>query len=272
MDSVQKTFKVDSGSEAAYNQAAGGLLAARHILIGFKNPGVPASAGREGFVAQEGEPVARAGHGGQLHRHGQEVQHRSEPRAERRQPRRVPGRRRWSPAFSTATAALKPGEISQPVETQFGYHIIQRLPYADAKAQFDAQYSADRARASPTARIMAQLENNANIQVKDNAPATIKEAVKDPSKHRADTRRARHLQGRPARRRAIPRLGRDAPAAAADDAAHSAGAGFGAQAVRQVRRDAGNSAPPRRQRQDRSSRPTTARRCTTRSSQLVGNI
>ena len=29
--------------------------------------------------------------------------------------------------FSTATAALKPGEISQPVETQFGYHIIQRL-------------------------------------------------------------------------------------------------------------------------------------------------
>jgi hypothetical protein len=44
MDSVQKTFKVDSGSEAAYNQAAGGLFGARHILIGFKNPGVPASA------------------------------------------------------------------------------------------------------------------------------------------------------------------------------------------------------------------------------------
>src|SRR5215475_12340603 len=39
MDSVQKTFKVDSGSEAQYNQAAGGLLGARHILIAFKNPG-----------------------------------------------------------------------------------------------------------------------------------------------------------------------------------------------------------------------------------------
>jgi hypothetical protein len=32
MDSISKSFKVDSGSEAAYNQAAGGLLAARHIL------------------------------------------------------------------------------------------------------------------------------------------------------------------------------------------------------------------------------------------------
>src|SRR5215470_17986949 len=41
MDSIAKTFKVDSGSEAAYNQAAGGLIAARHILIAFKNPQVP---------------------------------------------------------------------------------------------------------------------------------------------------------------------------------------------------------------------------------------
>ena len=57
MDSVQKTFKVDSGSEAAYNQAAGGLLAARHILIGFKNPGVPASAAEKDSVRKKAEQV-----------------------------------------------------------------------------------------------------------------------------------------------------------------------------------------------------------------------
>src|SRR4051812_29165155 len=37
MDSVSHTFKVDSANETTYNQAAGGLLAARHILIGYKN-------------------------------------------------------------------------------------------------------------------------------------------------------------------------------------------------------------------------------------------
>jgi len=32
---------------------------------------------------------------------------------------------RFVPAFETAAAALKPGEISQPVLTQFGYHLIR---------------------------------------------------------------------------------------------------------------------------------------------------
>src|SRR5918998_607016 len=34
MDSVSRTWKADSASEAAYNQAAGNLFAARHILFG----------------------------------------------------------------------------------------------------------------------------------------------------------------------------------------------------------------------------------------------
>jgi peptidyl-prolyl cis-trans isomerase D len=184
MDSVSKSFKVDSASESAYDQAAGGLVAARHILIGYKNPGVPPSGAEKDSVHRRAmeiraqvtpanfdamakkystEPGA-AQSGGNLH---------------------VFGKGTMIQSFYDAVVALKPGEISQPVETNFGYHIIQRLPYADAAKDFAAQYSQAAGRIADSA-YMAQLETSANVQVKDNAPAAVKDAAKDPAKHRKD--------------------------------------------------------------------------------------
>ncbi len=88
-------------------------------------------------------------------------------------------------AFSQATEALKPGEISQPVETQYGFHIIQRLPYAEVAKDYNAQYSQNAGRSAADAYV-AKAESTSNVQVKDNAPSAIKDAVKDETKHRND--------------------------------------------------------------------------------------
>jgi hypothetical protein len=184
MDSVSKTFKPAPPSEAAYNQAAGGLLAARHILIGYKNPGVPASSAEKDSVHKKAmqirAQVTDANFSDLV------VKYSSDPTAKQNKGNMgVFNRAAMVAPFSVATAALKPGEISQPIETQFGWHIIQRLPYSAAATDFATQYSqASMMIADST--YMAQTEKAANVQVKPNAPATMKSTVKESAKHLTD--------------------------------------------------------------------------------------
>ncbi len=184
MDSVSKSFKVDSGTEAEYNQAAGGLLAARHILIGFKNPTVPPTAAEKDSVRKKAEailPQVTAANFADM-----AAKYSTDPTAKQNKGNLgVFPKGNMVQQFYDATAALKPGEISKLVETQFGFHIIQRLPYSEAQKDFSAQYSQVSGRkADSTYR--AQAEQSAAIQLKDNAAAAIKEAARDPSKHRTD--------------------------------------------------------------------------------------
>jgi len=184
MDSVHKTFSADSGGEAAYNQAAAGLLAARHILIGFKNPAVPATQVEKDSLKKRATAlraqVTPANFADMAKKHSTEPQ-----AAQSGGSLGVFPRQAMIPAFSEAVSALKPGEISQPVETQYGYHIIYRLPYSEVKNEFAAAYTQVSGRGADSV-YMAQLSNEANVQVKDNAVSTIKNVAKDPAKHRDD--------------------------------------------------------------------------------------
>ena len=184
MDSVSKSFKADSATEAEYNQAAGGLLSARHILIGFKNPGVPPTQAEKDSLKKKADmvraQVTPANFASLVDKYS------TDPTAKQNKGSMgVFPRGRMVPQFSDATANLKPGEISQPVETQYGYHIIQRMPYAEAQKEFAAQYAEAAVRVKDSTWISG-IESGANIQVKDNAPASIKEAVKNEAKHRTD--------------------------------------------------------------------------------------
>lgn len=181
MDSVSKTFKVDSGSETAYSQGAGGWYAARHILIGFPQG---ATQAQKDSVRQKAQTVrsqvtpqnfaAMAG------------KYSSEPgAAQRGGSLGVFRREQMVPEFSNAVAALKPGEISQPIQTQFGYHIIQRLPYADARAEFAQKYAQSSVTVAEST-YLAKIDADSPIEVKDNAPASAKAAAEDIGSHRHD--------------------------------------------------------------------------------------
>ena len=185
MEQVGSTIKGDSASEATYNQAAGGVLAARHILIGF--PGGPgtASQAQKDSLRRRAEQVraqtTTANFAEMVRRHS------TEPGAgERGGDLGAFGRDDMVKPFSDAVAALRPGDISAPVETQFGYHIIQRYTYAAAKGMYDqvfAQRSGQRAEST----YVAKVDADANIQVKSNAPALAKAAARDVAAHRRDT-------------------------------------------------------------------------------------
>ncbi|SFP94690.1 foldase protein PrsA [Salibacterium halotolerans] len=71
--------------------------------------------------------------------------------------------------FEKAAFSMSPGSISEPVETEFGYHIIEVL---DRKTTYE-ELEEDVAKAARSARIpsqqewMQQLMNDADIQIKD---------------------------------------------------------------------------------------------------------
>ena len=94
MDSVGKTFKVDSGSEAAYNQAAGGLLGARHILIGFKNPQRTADAAEKDSVRKKAERIRAQVDAANFAEMAKKYSNEPNAAQNQRQPRRVPEGRR----------------------------------------------------------------------------------------------------------------------------------------------------------------------------------
>jgi hypothetical protein len=177
-DIIAKNWVTDTaGNAAAY--ATGKYLAARHILFNTPPGNSPAadsalrkaqqvrsqltSANFADMATKYNQPNA-AGPGGDLG---------------------VFPKEQMVPEFSNALAALKPGEISQPVRSQFGYHLIRRSTYDEVREQF-AQLNNQAATRTGESTYVAKLEEVAKIQVKPNAPAVNKGIAADPDAHKDD--------------------------------------------------------------------------------------
>ena len=181
-DQVSKTFpKPDSAqNEARYNQ--GELLAARHILLVTPPQGL--SSGAVDSIRRRAEALrgqaTPANFASLAAKNSQDPGSAKQGGALGVFPKGV-----MVPDFEKALVALKPGEISPVIKTQFGYHIIYRQPDSEIRDQFAAQ-SGDRSQQVAESTYFAKLEQSADIKVKDNAAKVVKAAAADLDAHRDD--------------------------------------------------------------------------------------
>ena len=180
MEQVSSKMPSDTGSQASYEKGANDLFAARHILFAVPES---ASAAAKDSVRRRAESVRAqltpANFADLARRYSDDGSKQQGgdlgvfPRGMMVKP------------FGDAVAALKPGEISNVVESQFGYHIIQRNTRDQIKGQY-AQQAGDRTRQTAESTYIAQAQAAAKVQVKDNAVTVAKNVAKDPITHRND--------------------------------------------------------------------------------------
>ena len=89
------------------------------------------------------------------------------------------------PEFEKALLALKPGEISPVIQTQYGYHIIRRPTYEQVRSQL-LTASKGRSVAVAESTYLAKLEQAGKIEVKKGAVATVRALGNDPDAFRRD--------------------------------------------------------------------------------------
>jgi parvulin-like peptidyl-prolyl isomerase len=89
------------------------------------------------------------------------------------------------PEFEKALSALRPGEISPVIQTQYGYHIIRRPTYDQVKSQL-LLASKGRTVAVAESTYLAKLEAAGKIEVKKDAVPAVRALGNDPDAHRKD--------------------------------------------------------------------------------------
>ena len=245
MERISSTMPSDSGSQAGYDKGANDLYAARHIL--FKFPDAPSPAAKDS-VRRKAESVRAqitAANFGALAK-----QYSDDPGSkERGGELGVFQRGIMVKPFGDAVAALKPGEISNVVESDFGFHIIQRNTWDQIKGQY-AQQSGDRTRQHAESVYIAQAQAVAKVQVKDNA-VSAHEGAREGS-DLASQRQGRHrdLDRRRLHRRKARECDHVRSACPAAHAADPAGARLGRADVREADGGARGAHQARRQRED----------------------
>jgi peptidyl-prolyl cis-trans isomerase D len=181
MEGIANRMPVDTGSQSDYLAAKGDLYSARHILFMFPQNATPAQKDSVRKAAQAVVGQVNAANFADMAK-----KYSKDNTAARGGDLGVFPRGMMVKPFGDALAKLKPGEISPLVETQFGYHIIQRNTWDQAKAQY-AQQSGGKSRQAAESTYLAQVQASAKITLAKDAATSVKEIAKDPLAKRGDS-------------------------------------------------------------------------------------
>jgi peptidyl-prolyl cis-trans isomerase D len=188
LQKVSATWPIDTSNlEQKFNE--GPFLAGSHILFSFPQP---AQGGRGGDTVATREVDATRSRAEAVLRQTTQANFAAMAKRHGSDGTKdiggnlgvwTPGR--MVPAFDSAMLSLKPGQIGPLVRTQFGYHIVKRNTYAEAKDAFRAAYdSMQRFRAESA--FVTGTEQSGNVQIRPNAAKVVKEVAVDPQGRRED--------------------------------------------------------------------------------------
>jgi hypothetical protein len=81
--------------------------------------------------------------------------------------------------FEDVAFQLEPGELSDVIETQYGYHVVRRPPLDEVRAPFTAEVS-DILTVRMDSTVLREIEERWKVRVEDDAPALMREAAAGP--------------------------------------------------------------------------------------------
>lgn len=179
-EQISKSWKApdSTSAEAAYN--SGSMLSASHILLSTPDTTPAARAAVKQRADALRRQVNSANFVAMAGQHSQDPGSKAQGGSLGVFPRGA-----MVKEFDQAVAALKPGDISPVIQSQFGYHIIRRPTFAEVRPQFIQAMQAGGMQAAEST-YLAALETAAKLEVKPGTAATIRAVVEYPNGHRDD--------------------------------------------------------------------------------------
>jgi PPIC-type PPIASE domain len=181
-DQLAKTWVGADSLKYPAQYAAGDVLAARHILLstprGDTTPAKIDSVRRKAVALRA--TVTPATFGDVATKNSQDP-----GSARRGGDLGVFQKGQMVPAFEQALVALKPGQISQPVRTQFGWHIIYRPTYDEVKAEV-AHAAGGQVTQKAESLYIARLDTSIGFKMAPGGVTMVRAVGKDRELHRTD--------------------------------------------------------------------------------------
>lgn len=177
---VSKTWGTpdSSAAEGIYNN--GQLLAASHILFMTQGMGEPAKAAAKKKADALRTQVNTANFAAMAAKNSEDPGSKSKGGSLGTFPRGA-----MVPQFEQALLALKPGEISPVIETQYGYHIIRRPLFSEVRQDIIRGSQTIGLQAAEST-YLATLERTSDLKMKPGTAATVRAVVEDPNAHKSD--------------------------------------------------------------------------------------